>query len=125
MSDETNIPAPSATSGYFDAERLELIWRYTYRPEFVPLHVEYLGVNSGDNILGVGCGTGFLSRLLARSVPNATLTGIDTDRTALEIGREMIAFEQLDGRVNLQPGSAFELPFPDGHFEAVTSQTLM
>ena len=30
--------------GYFKGENLELTWRYAYRPEFVPLLLDYLGV---------------------------------------------------------------------------------
>lgn len=125
MVDETGAPSQSAASGYFEGERLELIWRHAYRPEFVPLLIEYLGVSPGSEVLDVGCGTGFLSRLLARSVPDVRVTGIDTDNAALEIGREMVAVEELDGRVEFMSGTAFDLPFADGDFDAVTSQTLM
>ena len=125
MVDETSTPSQDAASGYFEGERLELIWRHAYRPEFVPLLIEYLGVSSGSEVLDVGCGTGFLSRLLARSVPGAHITGIDTDDAALETGREMVALEKLEGLVELVSGSAFELPFASGHFDAVTSQTLL
>ncbi len=125
MSDGSRKPVETARSGYFEGERLELLWRYAYRPEFVPLLMDYLGVLPQSNVLEVGCGTGFLSRLIAKSVDGVQATGLDTDRASLELGRELVAAEDLEAQVKLISGSAFELPFPDEHFDTVTSQTLL
>lgn len=125
MSDGSKEPKETARSGYFEGERLELVWRFAYRPEFVPLLMDYLGVLPQSNVLEVGCGTGFLSRLIAKSVDGVQATGLDTDRASLELGRALVAAEDLEDHVKLISGSAFELPFPDEHFDTVTSQTLL
>ncbi len=125
MGDGQENPLETATSGYFEGERLELLWRYAYRPEFVPLLMDYLGVQPQSQVLDIGCGTGFLSRLIARSVGGAQVTGLDTDSASLELGRELIVAENLGAQVKLISGSAYELPFPDEHFDTITSQTLL
>lgn len=111
--------------GYFEGERLELIWRYAYRPEFVPLLIEYLGARPGTHILDAGCGTGFLSRLLAKALENVQVKGVDTDQKLLGLGHQMVEREKLSKNVKLSEGNAYQLPFPDETFDLVTSHTLL
>ncbi len=112
-------------TGYFEGERLELIWRYAYPEEFKPLLLNYLGAKPGMKILDSGCGTGFLTRLLAKNVVNAQVTGVDLDEKLLDLGREMLERETLTENVELRQGDAYNLPFPDEYFDLVTSQTLL
>ncbi len=115
----------SARSGYFKGERQELGLRYAYRPEFVPLLLEYLGAAPGMRILEVGSGSGFLSRLLARSLPGAWLVALDTDREMLRLARRIQEREGLVERILLGYGDTFELPFADNSFDVVTSHRLL
>ncbi len=69
---------------------------------------------SGIRVLDAGCGTGgFLRRLAAQSVP-AEITGIDLSPIACALARER-------GSTGVVEGSVTSLPYPDGHFSAVTS----
>lgn len=115
----------SARSGYFKGERQELALRYVYRPEFVPLLLNYLGAEPGTRILEVGSGSGFLSRLLAHSLPQAQLVALDTDGEMLRIARRIQEEEGLAERIRLGYGDAFELPFADNSFDLVTSHRLL
>ncbi len=117
-------PAESV-SGYFEGEGLELAWRFAYRAEHILLLMEYLGAGSGMRILDVGCGTGFLSRLLAETYHDVQVVGVDLDRTLLEMGRELLKREQLSRRVELREADAYQLPFPSATFDLVTSHTLL
>ena len=117
--DQTNI------TGFFDEESLELSWRYAYRPEFIPLLLDYLGARAGMNILDVGCGSGFLSRLLARPLDNVTVVGIDPDGQLLDAAQDLLGREALPTEIQLGQGDAYRLPFPDETFDLVTSQTLL
>jgi len=110
---------------YFEGELLELIWRYAYKPEFVPLLMKYLGARPGISILEAGCGTGFLSRLLARSLDDVKVVGIEMDEVQLGLGRKMLERDGLSDRVQLREGNAYELPYPDMTFDLATSQTLL
>jgi ubiquinone/menaquinone biosynthesis C-methylase UbiE len=114
-----------AAIGFFDGERLELSWRYAYPPEYVPLLMEYLGAKPGMDILDVGCGSGFLSRLLLRTLEGVSVVGLDNDVKMLELANEMAKRENLPDQIEFQLGDAYQLPFPDETFDFVTSQTLL
>ncbi len=115
----------SPVDGYFEGERLELSWRYAYRPEFIPLLLNYMGAKSGMRILDVGCGSGFLSRLLARELDDIAVTGIDFDTKLLTFAQELLAREELTATVALGQGDAYKLPFADQTFDLVTSHTFL
>jgi SAM-dependent methyltransferase len=71
----------------------------------------------GASLLDVGCGTGDFSRRFA--AVGLHVTGIDTDRVAIDFARQQDA-----GAVSYLGGSANALPFPDQVFDyavAITS----
>ncbi len=111
--------------GYFAGERLELNWRYAYRPEFVPLLMNYLGAKNGMSILDAGCGSGFLSRLLAKTLSDVQIVGLDADEKMLSLAEQMLLRDGLREQVTLQKGDTYHLPFADETFDLVTSQTLL
>ena len=117
-------PASSAI-GFFEGEKMERDWRYAYRPEFVPLLMDYLGARPGMRILDVGCGSGFLSRLLVRTLDDVEVVGLEADEKMLDLGRRALEAEKLTDRVELLEGDAYHHPFPDETFDLVTSQTLL
>ena len=116
---------PTARAGYFQGDRMELGMRYAYRLEFVPLLLTYLGARPGTSILEVGCGSGFLTRLLARSLADVHVLGLDSDTTLLDIAMQMQAREGLEDRISWGQGDAFRLPYPDDRFDLVTSHRLL
>lgn len=116
---------PSARSGHFFGERQEVEMRYAYRPEYVPLLLAYLGATPNSTILDVGCGSGFLSRLLARELAEVTVVGLDSDARSLSIARELQAAEQIGSQLRFEPGDGHRLPFADNSFDLVTSQRLL
>lgn len=124
---EPKNPTPSRipVSDYFEGDRLELTWRYAYRPEFIPLLLDYLGAQSGMSILDAGCGSGFLSRLLARTVADVQVIGLDADAKMLSLARQLLAREGLSQQVELHHGNVYQLPFADDTFDLTTSQTLL
>ena len=117
--------APKANVGHWEGEALELGRRYTYRPEFMPLLLEYLGAVPGMRILDVGCGTGFLARLLVCNLEGASAVGLDADPKLLDLARQKLELEGLTERVDVVQGDAYELPFEDESFDLVTSHTLL
>lgn len=122
---EDRVGARPSNVGYWRGDDLEVGKAYSYRPEVVPLLLGYLGVRDGDDVLDVGSGTGFFARLLAQALPAARVTGLEPDPSLRGIAAEGVRRAGLERRVALVAGDAYELPFPDGRFDHVTSHTLL
>jgi demethylmenaquinone methyltransferase/2-methoxy-6-polyprenyl-1,4-benzoquinol methylase len=71
-------------------------------------------------VLDVATGTGDMAIMMAKHLPGSRITGVDISSGMLEIGRQKVARLQLEKKITLQQGDSEALPFPDGHFEAVT-----
>lgn len=72
-------------------------------------------------VLDLATGTGDLLLTLARRNDNvAGGVGIDLAEKMLEIGRQKITRQGLDGMLRLQAGDAVQIPFDDQQFDAVT-----
>lgn len=68
-------------------------------------------------VLDVACGTGDLAIALSENA-RAKVTGTDFCRPMLEIAYAKSA--ELPNGIPYVEGDAMQLPFPDGHFDAVT-----
>lgn len=73
-------------------------------------------------VLDIGCGTGTMTRLMQQRSPSAEIIGIDPDPQILAIARRKAAAERL--RISYRQGLAQRLPFPDQHFNLVTSSLM-
>lgn len=72
---------------------------------------------AGDRILDVGCGTGYLSRVLSPVIaPTGHVTGIDLAPAMINYARD-----RAPDNCTYVVGAAQELPFPDGSFDTVVS----
>ncbi|MGO8826690.1 MAG: class I SAM-dependent methyltransferase [Acidimicrobiales bacterium] len=71
-------------------------------------------------VLDVGCGTGFLLRLLADRLPEAErLLGIDAAAGMIAVAKS----KANDPRLSFSEGVAEKLPYPDESFDLVVSST--
>jgi ubiquinone/menaquinone biosynthesis C-methylase UbiE len=73
-------------------------------------------------LLDVACGTGHLLRMIGAALPAAKLFGVDLSPHYLARARETLP-KDLD--VSLLRENAEQLPFPEGHFDAVTNVYLL
>ncbi len=75
------------------------------------------GARPGDRVLDIGCGGGYLARLLAAAVaPGGQVTGLDTSAPAIGYARKRAA-----ANCSFVLGVAQDLPWPDGSFDVVAS----
>jgi ubiquinone/menaquinone biosynthesis C-methylase UbiE len=78
--------------------------------------LDALDVGPGARVLDVGCGTGVLTRMLARRPGVAAVVGVDLAPSLLHRARELAA--DLPN-ASFEEGDARALPFPDASFDAV------
>ena len=83
--------------------------------------VRALEIGDGPaRVLDLATGTADLALLIARQGDEVSVVGLDPAERMLEIGRGKIRDEGLADRVELVPGDAEQLPFPDDDFDGVT-----
>lgn len=86
---------------------------------FKRLLVERAGLQAGQRVLDVGCGTGTLAIMVKQAYPAVDLTGLDADEKVLTIARHKIARAGVS--VTLDHGLANDMPYPDATFDRVLS----
>ena len=79
--------------------------------------VDAAGVEPGDRVLDVACGTGNVAITAARR--GADVTGLDITPAMLDDGHENAQVAGVD--VDWQEGDATDLPFPDDAFDVALS----
>jgi demethylmenaquinone methyltransferase/2-methoxy-6-polyprenyl-1,4-benzoquinol methylase len=81
--------------------------------------VSRIDAGPGDRVLDVATGTGMVARELVRQ-KGCAVVGVDQSEGMLETARQ-----RVNGGVELVQGSAEQLPFEDGEFDALTFTYLL
>jgi ubiquinone/menaquinone biosynthesis C-methylase UbiE len=76
-------------------------------------------------VLDVGTGTAQIPIEFCRAVPAVRVVGVDAAESMLGVGRDNLARAGLVGRVELKLADAKALPFADGSFAAVMSNSIV
>jgi ubiquinone/menaquinone biosynthesis C-methylase UbiE len=85
--------------------------------QWAPRVADAAGLEPGQKVLDVACGTGVLAREAVRRVgPSGAVTGLDRNEGMLAVARREVP------SLEWQPGRAEALPFADGTFDAVVCQ---
>jgi ubiquinone/menaquinone biosynthesis C-methylase UbiE len=108
------------------ADRLELRGKAGDEIEARRAYLDLLGVTPGERVLDVGCGSGVVTREIARRVgADGRVVGLDASPGLLAVARELAQAAGLGDRVEFREGSALHLPFADGSFDAVLCVTVL
>ena len=81
--------------------------------------LRHAGVEAGQRVLDLGCGTGTLAAMVKRAWPDAEVVGLDADPDALKLARAKL--EANDIEVRLDQGLASALPYAPESFDTVFS----
>src|SRR5262245_15889180 len=79
--------------------------------------LQQANIRPGQRVLDLGCGTGLLTIMIKRSVPEALVTGLDADEEVLKIARD----KAHGAEIQWDHALAFDMPYPDQSFDVVVS----
>jgi SAM-dependent methyltransferase len=99
--------------------RLELRAKVQDEIEARAAYLDLLDLKVGERVLDIGCGSGVVTRDIARRVgTSGRVVGIDQSPQFLVAAREIAQAAGLGDHVEFREGSALHLPFQDGAFDA-------
>lgn len=102
------------------SEGLERRGRYLWSDKLI------LGVEPGITAVDVGCGSGFLTRLIAKGLQRrGRVVGVDINEKLLLAAQELADKEGLHSLIEFKKANAYRLPFPENFADVVTCHTLL
>jgi ubiquinone/menaquinone biosynthesis C-methylase UbiE len=90
------------------------------RAHHVHLRTAY-GINPGDEVVDIGCGTGLTTREAARAAGPGRVVGVDVSEPRLDRARQLTATERLDN-VHYELGDAQVHRFDPAGFDVAISR---
>lgn len=84
-------------------------------------HLQRISFTKDSVILDAGCGSGSMTRLLAKSAPDGRVTGVDTNANYVKYAAEHAKDENLHN-IRFEKGDIFSLPFENDTFDLVWSK---
>jgi|SRR5262245_60107846 len=113
----------SAETFQITAEQAE-IYEATFVPaifaDWAPPLVEAAGIQPGQSVLDVACGTGIVARTAAARVGSTgRVVGLDLNEAMLGVAR------RVRPDIEWRQGDAASLPFPDGTFDVTLCQSAL
>ena len=118
--DSTSPPQERYTTGYSTAA----VERYTRRTADQDAGFIVPHLRSSMSLLDCGCGPGTITVGLAEIVSPGQVVGIDIEASQIEIAKDR-ATRQGVTNVRFEVGNIYEIPFPDGTFDAVLAHAVL
>ncbi|MFA7237131.1 MAG: class I SAM-dependent methyltransferase [Phycisphaeraceae bacterium] len=82
-------------------------------------------LGAGGVMLDVGTGNGLIPPLVAQRIPRSRILGVDLSQAMLDVAERHRRESREQHRITFQPADAAALPFDDGAFDAVFSNTIL
>ena len=98
-----------------------LLFRDDMRDQFF----RWFRIKPSDRILDGGCGTGVLTRFVAKGLDTGSITGFDISQSFVNYGNRKIAEEGLSDKAKIVKEDGFALSFADDTFDAVINHTYL
>jgi ubiquinone/menaquinone biosynthesis C-methylase UbiE len=90
------------------------------------IYLGLLDIAAGEHVLDVGCGSGAVTREIAKRVgPGGLAVGLDPSPALLAVARDLARESGVGDRVEFREGNALRLPFPERSFDAVVCVTVL
>ncbi len=102
-------------TAYYDA----VVGLTTRERTFKQALIRQAGIQSGQRVLDLACGTGTLALWIKDAHPQAKVTGVDGDPAVLSIAARKAA--AASASVRFDEAMAYALPYPDAHFDRIVS----
>jgi len=77
-------------------------------------------VKNPKKILEIGCGTGFLTELIAKEYPDAQILALDLAPGMIDVARDRLSSINTNGRINFKCADA-ESAFPEDSYDLIIS----
>ena len=85
---------------------------------------KHLSLSPTDQILDAGCGSGAITRAIARDVPNGKAYGVDREPKHIDYAKRKAASENI-GNIRFEVGDILNLPFESDSFDVVWSKHVL
>ncbi|MHA1839136.1 MAG: class I SAM-dependent methyltransferase [Candidatus Ranarchaeia archaeon] len=112
-----HVPRKISAEGIEDPEIAEAYDKVNRMPQFAFLHKKFVNklkkYNPKGTITDVGCGPGYLLKILRQAFPNNQLMGIDVSTEMIERARDNLSSDTANAHVVFRQGNAVSLPLED------------
>ncbi|MCP4147503.1 MAG: class I SAM-dependent methyltransferase [bacterium] len=107
-------------------EILEFTRRFIFLDDHRPLFFKNAGIEKGDTVVDLGCGSGALTRYIGKGLEgDGKAIGIDLDEKYINYANKKAKEKNMENTVSFQKGDVYHLPFEDESIDAVTDHTLL
>lgn len=96
-----------------------------FRDDMRDMFFKWFRIKPSDNVLDGGCGTGVLTRFIAKGLDTGRVTGFDISLNFVRYGNEKIKEEGLSDRAKIIHEDGFNLSFLDNTFDVVVNHTYL
>lgn len=86
--------------------------------------LKFMALSPDDEVLDAGCGSGSITRAIARVIERGIVTGLDRQPEYVEFARGKAASEGITN-IRFEVGDATKIQFPDKSFDIVWSKHLL